>query len=327
MSVSEELRRAVDTCLGPRPVRNPSTEARRLLTLYRRHAADEGHRRRMDEAVADSELGMAAYCLGVHYQVQSRPDRAEHWLRIAAARDIADAAVRLAMLYEYRSVLAANTTISTTTPTDDDDLTAARYWYRVGAAAGYATADDGQHVDPPPMALDCCPQVETAAGSEAAEEIIAAAHRQADQLRRQARADVRVIIDTARAEVDDLARQRAEIEDHMKRLRRLVNGIAAAGTVTPIRGRRRGRLTGQVEPDNEADAWARMLEHFQQQSAPHSRHLMRPLLTRIMALLDRIRGAEPEELDLDVETKDAVAAEFPPPPWASTNTPFRVRAG
>ena len=161
----------------------------------------------------------------MHYQVQDRSDQAEHWLRIAATRDVADSAVRLAMLYEYRSVLKANTTLSPAPTADDDDLTAARYWYRVGAAAGYATADDGQRGDPTPMALDCCPQVEKAAGSEAAEDIIAAANRKAELLRRQARADVKTIVDAARAEVDDLARQRADIEDHMKRLRHLVNGI------------------------------------------------------------------------------------------------------
>ncbi|KAB1161415.1 hypothetical protein F6X68_04725 [Micromonospora sp. AMSO12t] len=326
MSIADDLERAVDTCLGPRSARNTSVEARHVLNQYSKRAGDPQQRQRMDEAVAEAELGIAAYLLGVHYQVHGRPDQAEHWLRTAADRDVADAAVRLAMLLEYRSVIAANTSIDST-PAVDDDLTAARRWYRIAAHAGYHLHDDSKPADPTPLTLDCCPAVEQAAGVETAEEIIGDARRQADALLRQARADVRIIIETARQEVNDLAGQRAEVEQQMQLLQQIVTTIAAAETQPRRRRWRPSSTTTVVTSGNDQrDAWRQMADHFRrQEDAPRRRAVRRSLISRIMAILQVSDAVELDVLDLDVESKEAVAP--PRLTWAPSDTSMRARAG
>lgn len=326
MSIGDDLSRAVDTCLGPRSIRNTSVEARRLLNLYGKRAADPDQRHRMDQALADAELGTAAYLLGVHYQVQGRSEQAQHWLRVAAAHDVADAAARLAMLYEYRSVIAANTSLDSL-PTVDDDLAAARHWYQVAARAGYQPDGDRHLTNPTPLTLDCCPTIKEAAGTEAAEEIVAAARRQADALLRQARADVRVIVDASRKEVDDLARQRAEIEEQMRLLSQVVTAIAATETQPLPRRWRRSRSTDPaVNGEIDGEAWQRMRDHFRRHAAgPRRRTVFRSLITRLMTLLTISETTDLDTLDFDVESKEAVVPR--PVSWTSSDRSMRARAG
>ncbi|MGC5665085.1 hypothetical protein ACN261_32355 [Micromonospora sp. WMMD723] len=325
MSIADELKSAVDTCLGPRSTRNTSVEARRVLHLHARRAADPKQRRQMDDTIADVELGYSAYLLGVHYQIHGQRDLAEHWLHVAAVRDVADAAVRLAMLLEYRSVLTANTSIDTA-PTPDDDLARARRWYQVAAKAGYSPHDDGDPAPLSPLTADCCPAVEHAAGVETTDEIISSARRQASALLRQARADVKVIIDAARHEVDDLARQRAEVERQMRLLQHIVTEIAAVETQPRQRWRRFFARARTATPSSESDAWQRMREHLRaHDGTPQRRAVRRFLITRILTLLKLGDAAELDILDLDVETKEAVPTRRSP--WARPEASMRARAG
>ncbi|SCF42207.1 Sel1 repeat-containing protein [Micromonospora matsumotoense] len=326
MSIADDLKHAVDTCLGPRSTRNTSVEARRVLHLHARRAADPRQCRQMDDTIADAELGTAAYLLGIHYQIHGRRDQAEHWLHIAAARDVADAAVRLAMLLEYRSVVTDNTSIDTPSTTEGD-LTRARRWYQAAAKAGYRTHDAGDPTPLTPLAFDCCPAVAQAAGIETADEIISAARRQAAFLLRQARADVKVIIDAARHEVDDLARQRAEVEKQMRLLQHVVTDIAATETQPRRRWRRLLARGNTPTPRTvEPDAWQQMRDHLRaHDSTPQRRAVRRSMITRIMTLLKLGDAIELDVLDLDIETEDAVPTSRHN--WARPDAPIRARAG
>ncbi|MFV2021689.1 hypothetical protein [Micromonospora sp. LOL_023] len=282
MSIGDVVRQAVDAVDARWPVGDVEDEAAALLDRYRQRAADPRERLFMELQAADAELGVAAYLLGVHLQVHDHPD-ALRWLRLAAERDVADAAARLALLYELRSVVEANCGRGE----GGADLDAARRWAAVAASAGYP--GQGDRLDDPAAPV-CCARVESAAAVREAEQIRVEAARERDRMARQARADVQLVVDAARAEVGELARRYAELEVRLLQLRQVVYDLAA---ITPARPRglawsRRHRAARRVAAARSSDDfWESLLDEVRERAVTAGcEHLLRPLVARIMMMVD-----------------------------------------
>jgi hypothetical protein len=224
MSLEEQLRAAADslvsntaggeTIIRPRPEPGP-----------------------MDYLAALSQLGVAAYTLGVHYLVQDRIRSAEHWLRIAAELDVGDAALRLAYLYELLAVQAHNADPSGETGgpeiADRYQSESAR-WFDEAREAGYAT--DGPEamgrLELPFESLEeCCPETIEAAARRHARQITDAAQTEATRIVRAASADVRAVVHGVRQrtwdEVATLERERDRLTDEVVQLRGAFRELAA----------------------------------------------------------------------------------------------------
>jgi hypothetical protein len=212
---------------------------KRFEELYRAETAKPGRYESLVDASDASELGVAAYALGVHYIEQDRPDLGERWMRVAAEHDISDSAFRLAGLHEIKAVEKFNSCLGEDNSEDngDDEFSEAHYWYRVAASKGYAVRDypDRHDLEVPIYSLDCCDRVRLAAELERAKLAIAEAREEAEKIRLDARENVNTIIAQAGGEVNRLAVQRkrlaAEVavyEETLDTVRRIVRGRGAS---------------------------------------------------------------------------------------------------
>jgi hypothetical protein len=120
----------------------------------------------------------------------------------------------------------------------DEQFSEAHYWYRRAAAAGYGLEDYLVYgeLERPVVALDCCPAIRERAAQEKTTQIIAATNKSADRLRRRAREDVKVIVDAARNEVDQLAlqyqslaEQIVDFQDSLEALSKIASRRRSAG--------------------------------------------------------------------------------------------------
>lgn len=245
MNIEDEIRRTIDTVVGPCNPRELRSRFQSLETEYEYQRHDPRWRRAADDAVAAADIGPAAYGLGVHYLVHDNVIQAEYWLRIAAEHDVGDAALRLAHLSELRAAIATNLC-----PDDSTDhnahAEATQYWYARAASAGYTTEtnNDGKMERPAIDFPNCCRGVTRRGAQEESAAMIAAAMEHADAAVRRSRADIKLIVDLAREEVDDLARQRAAIESDLKELQHLVYRLASS--VASTRSHRRRRWLDRV---------------------------------------------------------------------------------
>jgi diguanylate cyclase (GGDEF)-like protein len=135
-----------------------------------------------DDAADAADLGHAAYTLGVHYAAAGNVDAAVRWLRVAARRDVGDAASRLAMVLRTRALANFG-----------DDVEAS-HWFEAASAAGYA-AEDADQFDEPVLPLSCCP-------SAVDEEVTADARRQAEEIIRTACHEAEAVLAAARQQAD-----------------------------------------------------------------------------------------------------------------------------
>jgi hypothetical protein len=174
----------------------------------------------------------------VHYLAGDRLDEAQRWLRLAADSDIGDAALRLAYLYELKAVTADNSAVpgdGTDEQVRHDQREAAR-WFARARAAGYTAgdADAPATLELPFAAVPCCAELTDAAARERADRVVAEAEAAAAQILRAAGADRRRIIrdaggeaaHQARAEIDDLLRERDRLTEEVVQLGAAVRQLA-----------------------------------------------------------------------------------------------------
>jgi hypothetical protein len=198
---------------------------------YRARINSPSQREALDDAADAAMLGPAAYSLGVHLLLHGFPDRAEPWLRIAAANDIGDAAFRLARLHEHAAVDTFNhhlaTGLASAADVSDAFREAAR-WYADAASRGYGPANHPRHrgLDMPALGLDCCDLTRATDAVEAARTELASLRADTDRARREARRDVATIVDTARSEVADLARMRQQLAEQIGEFEQAINTLS-----------------------------------------------------------------------------------------------------
>ncbi|GAA1362208.1 hypothetical protein [Catellatospora chokoriensis] len=262
-------------------------------------------------------LGNAAYALGVHYVVQDKLDPAEYWLRIAAEHDIGDAALRLAHLCEIRSVQNFNTAANPQAiletaelPTSTDPkLEEARYWYSRAELAGYSD-EWGDELEQSAFSLDCCAPMVDFAAEERAERMIEEAKKQAREeagaILRRARADVQVVVDEARVDVERLALQRQQMTEEVDQLRAVLRGLAGLlGTQPRPEGRIRslwyavigGRSARRSSPaadglDQDLAAASEILMGFPLPEQRLTRPMIATMVTEVQQRMPRQAMAE-----------------------------------
>jgi len=231
MNIGDRMRAEIDEVVS-RESQDLNADYRRLMEVCNRYIAGDARSVLLNSDHAEGpQLGLAAYTLGVHYWAQDETEQAMHWLQIAARYDVGDAALRLALLYEVRSVGKYPTLEALSAGPSDEpaELSMARYWYQRAAEAGYS--NDGKQgsfdLDKPAFDLDtCCATMNELRAREEREQIIADAQVDAEKIVRLARLDVQRIVDCARLEVDALAAERKAISDGIDSLRSTLYGLA-----------------------------------------------------------------------------------------------------
>jgi hypothetical protein len=198
----------------------------RVETQYRQRSCHSQGRRALGDAVANADLGAAAYAIGCHYLVHGDA-RAERWLRLAADRHIGDAALRLARICETREVRSFNAALDLVTkgcvlPAPEVGFEASS-WYAAAAADGYDTLFGiGGPGEEPSLSLSCCQAVALDLAQAATNEMIEAARAEAWDIVARASADARSMRADARAGADQIVElARAEFSGLAARSRAL----------------------------------------------------------------------------------------------------------
>lgn len=211
MDIEQQLRVAFKSITGPGSDATSPAEYEEFLEYFHSKTTNTDRLRALDDAVAAAQLGPAAYIVGTHFASCNRPLEAEEWLRIAAERDVGDAAFRLAQLYESVAVDLFNENIFELTDSEhaviDEKYSEAHYWYRRAAAVGYAVEDYAttDRLELPLLSLDCCSTTRAVEAEEQAKRYLAEAKEQRDQILRAVRADANGLVNQARKEFNELA--------------------------------------------------------------------------------------------------------------------------
>jgi TPR repeat protein len=234
VNIEEQLQETFDSLVGPVPDKGASRAYENFLARYRSKSPDVHHAKALDDQAASVKLGYAAYFVGVHLISCERESEAEDWLRIAADRDIGDAAFRLARLYETQAVKTFNVASfnmdQAAEKEIDEKFSEAHYWYRLAANAGYSVADHPAQLEPPSTSLDCCASMRALQKEELADAILASAREQHLAVLREQRSDSARILEQTRDELKTLAlrhqklyQQIIEFEDALGALNRLAH--------------------------------------------------------------------------------------------------------
>ncbi|GAA3224221.1 hypothetical protein ACFO1B_35680 [Dactylosporangium siamense] len=276
MNLEDRLRGAADAIIEATRHESPQDELKKLYVESDQRAQDPLELLAFDHAMKETQLGPAAYALGVHYVVQDKLDEADYWLRVAAQSDVGDAALRLAQLCELRAVLNFNKSEGPDSALEQlshSQNLEARYWYTRAAAAGYENGKPEllSVAEQPNEPIDCCDHMEVGssllragrlvdnAQEEAltivrrarrdAESFVEDAQEEADQaqvMAREARRDAQAFVDEARAEVESLANQREILALQLAQLRSMLEGLATVVARNETGRSGFGRLSGRL---------------------------------------------------------------------------------
>jgi cell division septum initiation protein DivIVA len=211
MNFGDDLQAIAEIALGRTSMSDPHSLCEELEQEYQRRVKDRRELQGLNDAIADSELGSAAYAVGTHYAIHGDHSMAERWLRLAAERGIGDAALQLARICERREVKSFNIALELDLDADrssafvPDVLSEAHYWYQRAAEEGYGSSALGltKRPDTPLLSFACCNAGARPAAEAKAEAVVRDARAKAAEIIERAREDARLIEADARVSAKD----------------------------------------------------------------------------------------------------------------------------
>lgn len=258
MGFSDELQAISKMAFGRRSADELTSLSDQIELEYQERLNNASDVEALEGAVADAEVGPAAYAIGRHYLAHQSPE-AERWLRVAADFEIGDASLLLARMCEAKEVKSFNAAldmmIEGTSSLAPELISEAHQWYRRAEMAGYREGGGwALFTENPYLPIICCQAVQADVASRQAEVILAEARRKADAIVAQATADARAIRADASTGVQDiLTMARTEYSELSKTSRLLESVIhhqaaalhefqaSQASSATPERSWRRTR--------------------------------------------------------------------------------------